>query len=704
MIKNHVSAEDCILKTFLRDIFILPKRERLQKDRNEKLNTLAYYGVAFLLPLCTALLIAVACDIAPFGEKTLMAIDAWGQYFPMLREMKRAFRNFEFGYSFSGALGFDLTAQSAYYTNSPLWIILFLLPGELTPSQVDIMVFVRFALASLTFTYFLSEHYSQKRHSMLFFSLAYAFSGYTLAFINQFMWMDAVVLLPLVLLGIERICDNKGYVLYTVSLFLTIYSNFYIAFAVCIFSVIWFFLKSLTEFDTVRGFFVRAFRFGFCSLFAGVVNLHVLVPLAKAIGNTLASSKGFGNEFKFYHPWSEVFEKLLPFGKSSLAFEAPNIYFGFVCAVLCLVALVLSKANAKKKIGYSVVVLFMLLSFNFNLLDYIWHGLHFPNQLPGRQSFLFAFVCLVVAFAGYDALIDLIKHTKVKNVVALILALLIGTEITANAALHFAGDTRYVSNKGVLRNEEAIDGVLEKYSPDTDNNEFYRTELASPRYNGGQLYGYYGVSHYSSTMSGDCYNFFLKLGMDVYAKNVSTEYLPNPVLNSIFGVKYIMSENAIPDETSIVVGRSGNLYVHENTSVLPCMWVADKGVLDIDMTKNGYAFQNEIFTKAAACSDVISGNGIIGDNKKEGYILNTEEFNKGIQNIKANKTEITFVDNNKIEGIVTAVSDGVLVLSFPYSDCTVFVDGEKAETLCIAGYLGGVRLQEGTHEITVKFG
>ncbi len=38
------------------------------------------------------------------------------------------------------------------------------------------------------------------------------------------------------------------------------------------------------------------------------------------------------------------------------------------------------------------------MSFNINVLDFIWHGMHFPNQLPYRNSFVYIFLVLSMAY------------------------------------------------------------------------------------------------------------------------------------------------------------------------------------------------------------------------------------------------------------------------------------------------------------------
>lgn len=693
-----------MIKTFIKEIFPLKKREKVLLSKEEKKFAVMYYFFAFFIPFIILIFAALVRGIAPFGDDTLMAIDAWGQYFPMLREMKRAFRSLDFSYSFTGALGFDLTAQSAYYTNSPLWYILFLLPGELTPGQVDMMVFIRFALASLTFTYYLSSHTGEKNWKIIIFGLGYAFSGYTFAFINQFMWMDAVVLLPLVLLGIERLYKGEGgYLLYTGSLFLTIYSNFYIAYAVCIFAVLWFFYLTFTEKKSFKEWFYAAVRFGVCSLTAGILNLPVLIPLLSTISKTLASQKGFGGELKLYHTLKDLLVMLLPYGKSSLAYGAPNLYFGLFSVIFAVFALFSQKISLKKKLAYVFLIGFMLLSFNFNLLDFIWHGFHFPNQLPGRQSFIFCFLGAAAAFYGYKTISESkVKKEKLKNAVCMVLVVLCCAELSSNAVLKLWADTKCVSEDSVLRNSEVMETVRENYSPDEKENEFWRIELASHRYNGGQLHGYNGISHYSSTMSGACYNFFTKLGMSVYAKNVSIEYIPNPVLNALFGVKYIVSESPTPDETSVFDGNAKYMYVHENTAVLPLFYVGEKDVLSLDTSLSGHAYTNEIFKSAAGTEDVIEGDGIFDKDNMEGYVLNKEEFLKGIENILQSECEITDFGKREIKGTVNSVKDGVLIVSLPGEDVEIEIDGEKTKTLLIAGYMAGAEISEGTHEITIK--
>lgn len=52
--------------------------------------------------------------------------------------------------------------------------------------------------------------------------------------------------------------------------------------------------------------------------------------------------------------------------------------------------------------GFSIGLLaFLVASFNVNVLDYVWHGMHFTNMIPHRFAYLFSFVLVVMAYRAY---------------------------------------------------------------------------------------------------------------------------------------------------------------------------------------------------------------------------------------------------------------------------------------------------------------
>lgn len=650
-----------------------------------------YYGLAFLIPVMIIAGSFLAGRIAPFGDECLLAMDAWGQYFPMLKEMKRALLSGNMGWSFDGALGFNLWAQNAYYTNSPLWIVLFFLPDEAMIAGVDVLVMLRFGLCGMTFAYWLDRHYGKRSWGGVSLACAYALSAYTLAFINQFMWMDVVILLPLVILGLEQLFYKKKPLLYTITLALSIWANFYIGYMVCLFCVIYFlillFEKRMAFCERIK----KGVSFAWYSLLAGGICAATLVPVYFALQHTKSADMMFEDSFRFYHSAAEMLKKFLPFSKISLVFEAPNVYCGLICLLLFVLTFFIRKISIRRKILTAAVVLFLLLSMNLNILDFIWHGFHYPNQLPGRESFLLVFVVLTFACPAYSALTDYCKRKAETNreecfyqFIPVILAAVMIFEAGSNAVYTITEQTWKTSASEYLMNDLDMKKVLEKYKWNNSRETgFYRMERSIPHnLNNGQLYGCPGITYYSSTMPEAAYDFFGALGIDAYA-DLIVKYSSSPITNALFSVRYILCfENVLPlDDNLAVVDKIGNITVLENTSVLPFAFMSDYGIMELDKDGDfGIALQKKILEKMCGVEEIT--------------------FSEAVSRLKEQPYEIKEMKNDYISGIVQCTNDGILYTSLPNDGgWSVYVDGKKETMLTILDYLCGVELSAGIHQV-----
>ena len=56
------------------------------------------------------------------------------------------------------------------------------------------------------------------------------------------MWMDSVMLAPLIILGLEKLVKEGKVALYYITLAVSIFSNYYISIMICIFLVFYFVL------------------------------------------------------------------------------------------------------------------------------------------------------------------------------------------------------------------------------------------------------------------------------------------------------------------------------------------------------------------------------------------------------------------------------------------------------------------------------
>ena len=103
----------------------------------------------------------------------------------------------------------------------------------------------------------------------------------------------------------------------------------------------------------------------------------------------------------FYNPLFDILTNLLHDAELTVREGLPNIYCGLISVMLFFCFLFCRRISARKKILNCAMLAFLLLSLNWNKLDFLWHGLHFPNQLPYRYSFVVSFLLVSLAYEAY---------------------------------------------------------------------------------------------------------------------------------------------------------------------------------------------------------------------------------------------------------------------------------------------------------------
>ena len=88
--------------------------------------------------------------------------------------------------------------------------------------------------------WYLRKHCKTNDFGAAFFGIFYALSGYMAAYSWNIMWLDCIVLFPVVMLGLERLVKEQKGLLYCIALGMSILSNYYISIMTCIFMVIYF--------------------------------------------------------------------------------------------------------------------------------------------------------------------------------------------------------------------------------------------------------------------------------------------------------------------------------------------------------------------------------------------------------------------------------------------------------------------------------
>jgi len=691
-----------------------------------------YAFLAFALPVIAVCAGFARAEAAPFGENSFLNMDLWGQYFPIYMDQNNHRLDMSPFYSWNGALGFNAFAQSGYYGNSVFLLLFMLFKTSSMIMALQIILISKFGLASLGCFFFLKQKF--KREDMLTagFSVAYSLCAYMMAFITQPMWTDAVILLPIVLIGLERMLTDKKPLFYCLSLAFLIFTNFYIGFSVCIFLSLYFLVFAVGNPDKFSfGAFLRQAKYfaGFSVLAAGLAAFSLL-PVYDAINLTLASDITSPDAGRLYHPIRDYFSNMLPYSSVSLEYGAPNIYSGSFAFLLLPLFVLNDMIKLRKRVMYTALIVFLYFSFNFNLFDYIWHGFHFPNQLPGRWSFIFTLAVIIVcceslakpnewrywkskmiaaapyallavyiggevekkhespaAFAAAAAVLILAvlivsansrKYKIIQNIAWAAIGTVIIFEAAVSAAAVIPRDTKITAVKDYQFADDKMKSIVSKY--DGGGDDFYRIEM-SPRFtfNPGMLYNYKGISYYSSTMTGAAYDFFDTMGYHVYAKNVSALYNPYyPALNSMLNIKYLIQRSG---NEKIFGFEQIDIYedfkILQNKYYLPVAFTASGAMADWNPDQTINMIQNQnAFMRAAVydCPDIyirLPEGGMIVTNAD---LTRSGDWNEQYYYRQNNDERVVFEFNYKTESAASIF----LVHGFRAGELSVSIDNGEA--------------------------
>lgn len=637
-------------------------------SKNEKIKSFFYNNrFLFLAFGCSAaimLVVFMAFGLFPFGDITILRMDLYHQYGPLFAELyDRVTSGGSLLYSWNSGLGSSFFGNYCNYLSSPIGFIVCLLAGhENIPEAIAVMVLLKAALSALTFSLYLKKSQHKSSYVTTGFAVLYSFCGWFIAYYWNVMWIDAMILLPLVALGIERIINNGKPWIYLSALALTMLSNYYMSYMMCIFAVIYFiayYIINYTASDYKR-FFKSGFIFAGASFIAAGLIAFMLLPTFCTLQQTSATSGDFPSNTSLYFDIFDFFANHLasvePTIRSSGDDVLPNVYCGILTLMLAPLYLMTKSISKKEKLVNIGLLAILLVGFNLNSLNYVWHGFHFPNDLPYRQSFMYSFLLLLIAFKTFSrlkeipnrmiamsgfataALVVLAEKLDSKNVntstviislaFVVIYALIMVTlkdkkyqTITVSVLLlccicsesiiadtgNYSMDqpkTNYVGDYSAF---QTVKQQLDAASGD----KFYRMELSYLRTRMDPCwYNYNGVSTFSSMAYEKVSALQRKLGM--YGNNINsyTYYPQTPIYNAMFSLKYLVNNTTTDVFADSSLYKSIFTYdkytAYENKYSLPLAYGVDTSVANWEWSlSDPLEVQNDLFERATGVADAL---------------------------------------------------------------------------------------------------
>lgn len=587
--------------------------------------------LSFFLP-AIILEIAFICQlIFPFGKWDILIIDLYHQYAPFISDLQERIRTFSgLLYSWSGGLGASYLPQFAYYLASPLNILTVFFPKDYLSEAILFLTLLKVGLAGACFNYYLKGIHHEQNLSTVAFSVLYALSGFVLAYFWNIMWMDSIYLLPLVILGLVKIVRGESGVFYCITLAMVIITNFYMAFFICFFTLLYYpvCLFQYRNARPVKPLIKTSARFAGFSLLAGGISAALLIPTYFALKHTSAVDDLFPKTFTHFFDYFDYITRHFTLASPAIREGMPNLYCGIVILILVPAYFFLSSISLKEKLLHIGLAFVLIMSFNINMLNFIWHGFHYPNQLPHRFSFVYIFLILSIGYKGlrglgeftrkqigafcaavlilivlsqkfedisfevyslYASMVVVILYAAVLTVKQglnsklrrreLLFLLAVIFEITLNTIvgiLEVNMSESFTTRNGYASGAE-VDEIRQWVTKlSKENRDFFRMEILPPKTtNDPNLYNYRGLSIFSSTFPEKPVGMMQNLGYHSNGIN-SFKYEGSTILtDSIFGIKYLIHRSPVIDERLYKqIESTEEITVYENPYALPLGFVA----------------------------------------------------------------------------------------------------------------------------------
>lgn len=598
-------------------------------------------ALAFLLPVCVMLALFVINGIYPFGDRCFLSADLYHQYMPFFSELLHKLRAGEnLGFSFHVGIGSNFLALFVYYLASPLNAFALLVPEQFLIEFISCLTVLKIGLCGLTCCIYLQEHFATKDRGTLLFALFYALSGFMAAYNYNIMWVDCVVLFPLIVLGLERLVRERRCGLYCVTLALSIYTNYYISIMICIFLVLYFLMLLATEKRSLKsvGCFVLF------SLLAGGMAGMLLIPEVCAILQTDFGSMDFPDEAVTYFSVLDMLARHFMCVAVERGLDHwPNIYCGSAALLMMPIYVINPHISIRERFCRLALSGFLLLSFSTNVLDFIWHGMNYPDSLPARQSFIYIFLVLGMCYDAYRHVQDIevqkilysylavvgfylfcekfVEHEDfyfgvkiltlaVVSVYAILLYLYrsrpgsgtrlkLGVIAVAVAVAELGVNTYvtsvYTTSRSAYLGQQG--DYIALYENTVEREEsFYRLEkFARKTKNDGILTGYPTASLFSSTMNSRVMYLYKRLGMR-HSKVFYCFDGATALTSALLNVKYMFGESAAYENSLYtLLAQSGDIYLYQCDQSLPFGYVAPVGFeLPEDQELNGLLLQTQL--------------------------------------------------------------------------------------------------------------
>lgn len=380
-----------------------------------------YLALAFVVPVAVYAAILASRGIYPFdphGAYTVFMIDLnnqYAQYYSYFDQALTGHGSLLFTWRADGGMNFWPIV--AYYLTSPFGLLTLFASDHRLPILIAFATVLKLGTAGLGMALFLRKFRGEgdglvNKAVIVVLSTSYALGAWSLLYAFNIMWLDALYLLPLALLGVERLLAKGRITALAIAIGLNLVIDFYTGAMICVFVC----LYALARYAGVRERFERADflrtagKFTVAGLIGGLLSAAFILPtyLGGLTQKTTLHADASVDPQK-----QPVLSLLVRFfgGTSDVSQHTPNVGAATLILVLAPLFFALRSIKRAERVAFGAVLAFLLLAMKIKPLYLLMHGGQMPNAFPYRFAFLIIALLTFLAFRAWVG-IDSVKQIK----------------------------------------------------------------------------------------------------------------------------------------------------------------------------------------------------------------------------------------------------------------------------------------------------
>lgn len=249
------------------------------------------YYLVYTLVFCILFFLCFGIYLLVYKKSFFRSYDGFDQHYISFMYLgywgRSIIRNLFLNHSFSIPLwnqaigyGADIPTSLAAYIWDPFNWISFFIPSKYAETGYSIMIILKFFACGLSYSIFaFSKKHSE--HAVLCGAIIYTFSAVNYVGFYQSFFINPLIIFPLLIIGVDRLFENKKPALYIIMLAISLASYFYFAYMMCILVFAYCIIKLIFSNNVSKKFdniFRIILRFVLCSIMSAAISAISLLP------------------------------------------------------------------------------------------------------------------------------------------------------------------------------------------------------------------------------------------------------------------------------------------------------------------------------------------------------------------------------------------------------------------------------------------